>query len=494
MGLKNFILGYSSSQQAASPPEEDTEAWVFFILGQSLAVGTALKSTLSAPLNAPIPNAYIYYKPNATTDNAAAFAVDNGNWEQLTTENNQLTDIAANNWYGPELKMAYDLQAFYQRDIYIIKFGIGDTGLGLESGGGILDWDKDSVAELFHRAFVDYWVVARDKLIDMGLTPIAKGLYWKQGERDALLNASSLIYEPNLEEFFAEARIRVGNPNMLCVIGQINIHLNVRAYFNRVRNAQVAVGAQENNALINEDGYTMSGDNVHYAEYITPGADAAVIFIDASSTDPPPSDNFTAFNGTSNFVRFGDILDSVFSLNDGKFKLRITLNNPSLLSGIKTIIGKFASTGNHRVFFWYTNGADISFQYIMTVGATTNTRTVSWVGALLTGEHIYEMQYDGSIDTNAGLDRCVLLRDEAVQTRSLTGNTGTLGIIFSGSTAQLSFGNLVDSAGTPSTFYHDGQAKDMIIFSGDTNVVELNVPVLSTALDISGNGRNGTFV
>lgn len=493
MGLKHFILGYSSSQQATVPPEEDTEAWVYFINGQSLAVGTALKSTLSAPLNAPIPRAFIYYKPNATTDNAASFAADNGNWEQLTTENNQLTDIAANNWYGPEIKMAYDLQAFYQRDIYIIKFGIGDTGLGLESGGGILDWDKDSVAELYHRALVDYWSVARDKLIAMGKTPIPKGLYWKQGERDALINASSLIYQSNLEEFFAQYRIDVGAPNMLCVIGQINIHLNVRAYFTRVRNAQIAVGAQENNALINEDGYTISGDNVHYAEYITSGADAAAVFIDESETDPP-TDNFTDFNGTSNFVRFGDILDSVFSLNDGKFKLRITLNNPSLVSGIKTIIGKFASTGNQRAIFWYSNGADISFQYIMTVGATTNTRTVTWVGALLTGEHTYEMQYDGAIDTNAGLDRCVLLRDEVAQTRSLTGNTGTLGIIFSGSTAQLSFGNLVDSAGTPSTFYHNGQAKDMIILSGNTDVVELNVPVLSTALDISGNGRNGTFV
>lgn len=493
MGLKNFILSFTRSQTA--PPAEDTEAWVYIMLGQSLVVGTALKSSLSAPLNTTIPNSFIYYKPNASTDNAAAFATDNGNWEPLTTENNQLTDIAANNWYGPEIKMAYDLQAYYGREIYIVKFGIGDTGLGLESGGGILDWDKDSVAELFHRAFVDYWVPARDKLIAMGKTPIAKGLYWKQGERDALLSASSLIYEPNLEELFEEARIRVGNPNMLCVIGQINIHLNVRAYFTRVRNAHIAVGAQENNALINEDGYSMSADNVHYAEYVTSGADAAAVFIDRSETDPPPSDNFTTFNGTSNIVRFGDILDSVFAVSTAKFTLKITLNNPSTLSPAKIMISKFSGTDNQRCFYWFISGSDVQFSYIMQVGTNSNVRTIKWTGALLSGIHNYEVSYDGSIVTNNGLDRCVLKVDDVVQgSKTLDINLGTLtGTLFSGS-AQLAFGAGVNNAGSvTAALYYAGQARDMIILNS-ADVVQMNIPVLSTGLDISGNARHGTFV
>ena len=178
--------------------------------------------------------------------------------------------------------MAYDLQEYYKRDIFIIKFGIGDTALGLEAGAGILDWDKDSVAELYHRAFVDYWIPARNRLLEFGRIPIAKGFFWEQGGRDANLVSQSAIYEPNLIDLFASARTDVGNQNMHCAIGQINIHLNVRPYFTAVKTAQINVGALVNNSLIDEDGYTMAGDNTHYAEYITLGADAAAKFIAAN--------------------------------------------------------------------------------------------------------------------------------------------------------------------------------------------------------------------
>jgi hypothetical protein len=283
-----MILHNLTLAKTAGTSRDKREAWIYFISGQSLAVGNALKSTLSPPLNAPIPNAYIYYKPNSTTDNAAAFATDNGNWEQLTTENNQLTDIAAQNWYGPELKMAYDLQTYYKRDIFIIKFAIGDTALGMESTqgvigqGGLLDWDKDSVSELFHRTFTDYWIPARDKLLSYGRIPIAKGWLWEQGGRDALLAAQAAIYNPNLVDLLLNGRLAVGNPNMHCAIGQININLNVRPHFNSIKAAQISVAALANNSLIDEDAYTMSGDNVHYAEYNTLGADAAAAFIAAN--------------------------------------------------------------------------------------------------------------------------------------------------------------------------------------------------------------------
>ena len=78
------------AKTAGTDPDK-LEAWVYFIHGQSLAVGNALKSTLTPPLSLPIPNSFIYYKPNSTTDDAAAYATDNGEWQPLTTENNQLT-------------------------------------------------------------------------------------------------------------------------------------------------------------------------------------------------------------------------------------------------------------------------------------------------------------------------------------------------------------------------------------------------------------------
>lgn len=288
IGCNDMLIEHNLAMaQQVGASADHREAWCYFINGQSLAVGNALKSTLSPPLNTIIPNAYIYYKPNSTTDNAAAFATDNGHWEQLTTENNQLTDIAANNWYGPELKMAYDLQAYYKREIFIIKFAIGDTALAMEStagnigAGGLLDWDKDSVNELYHRALVDYWIPARNKLISFGRVPIAKGFFWEQGGRDALFSNLAAVYEPNLIDLIASYRTDVNNPTMHCAIGQINIHLNVRPFFSSVKTAQINVAAMANNSLINEDGYTMAGDNTHYAEYNTLGADAAAKFIAA---------------------------------------------------------------------------------------------------------------------------------------------------------------------------------------------------------------------
>lgn len=205
---------------------------------------------------------------------------------------------------------------------------------------------------------------------------------------------------------------------------------------------------------------------------------------------------YTFFNGTTNRLIFGDILDSLFAANDTNFWLELTVNNSSL-TGTRLFVGKSDQGGNQRGFKWFHTNTDIYF-FWSKLGAASGgaIRIIKWAGALLSGEHPYVLKYDGSIDTNDGLDRLTLLRDGGtVGSKTLDTTAGSMGLIFD-NTAQLAVGVAVNSAGTPvvGEGYLSGEAKDFIVRSTAGAVVEINVPNLKTGLDTSGNARHGTWV
>lgn len=200
---------------------------------------------------------------------------------------------------------------------------------------------------------------------------------------------------------------------------------------------------------------------------------------------------YTFFNGTSNRLVFGDILDSLFAVNDTNFWLELTVNNGSL-SGSRTLHAKLASSA--QTFRLYYNNTSVIFYYAM---GASKARTILWTGTdMSSAEHTIVLKYDGSIDTNDGLDRCELLIDGVTQTGAVLSNpTGSLTGTLSNTTSQLSLGIAVNNAGTPNdTLWFSGEAKDMKIRSASGSVVELNIPVLLLGTDSSGNGRNGTWV
>lgn len=206
--------------------------------------------------------------------------------------------------------------------------------------------------------------------------------------------------------------------------------------------------------------------------------------------------DFTFFNGSSNRLIFGDILDSIFAANDTNFWLELTPND-LLLSGSRVIIGKSDSSGNQRSFIWYHLNSDVYFFWSKLGSASGGAiRVIKWAGALSAGEHVLVLKYDGSIDTNDGLDRLTLLVDGGTAgSKTLDTTAGSMGLIFD-STAQLAVGMVVNSAGTPIVGYGylSGEAKDFIVRSTGGTVVEINVPNLKTGLDTSGNARHGTWV
>lgn len=201
----------------------------------------------------------------------------------------------------------------------------------------------------------------------------------------------------------------------------------------------------------------------------------------------------TFFDGTTNRLIFGDILDSLFAANDTNFWLELTINN-ALLTGMRPLVTKWNDSAVQRSFMLYiSGGADVYFGWVGNNSGSVN-RFVKWTGAITSAEHVLVLKYDGSIDTNDGLDRVTLLVDGGTAgSKSLVLTAGSLPQI-NNSTAQLALGCQISSSGTPSTSFYSGEAKDFIVRSTAGSVVEINVPIIKTGTDISGNARNGTWV
>jgi len=192
-------------------------------------------------------------------------------------------------------------------------------------------------------------------------------------------------------------------------------------------------------------------------------------------------------------LRFGDVIEGVWSLNDVKFKLKVTVKNVSL-TGDKTLLGKYSGSDNQRSWAWTIVGDSVQFVWCR-VG-TSASRVIRWTSVLLdTNEHDLEVRYDGSIDTNDGLDRCSLYIDGVLQgSKSLVSSVGVLTGTIINTSAQLCFGANVSAAGVASGAYFSGDAKDLQVLSGVSDTNELEVPVLIEGTDVSGNGIDGTWV
>lgn len=205
--------------------------------------------------------------------------------------------------------------------------------------------------------------------------------------------------------------------------------------------------------------------------------------------------DYTFFNGTTNRLIFGDILDSVFAANDANFWIEVTVNG-SVVSGSRILVSKIDTSANQRSFQWYFTNSDIFFAWFGLGSSSSQVRVIKWAGAMTSGEHTFVLKYDGSNDTGDGLNRLTLLKDGAtVGSKTLDIGGGTWPFNIFNGTAQLAVGVNVTGSGTPSgAAYYSGEGKDFIVRSTAGSVVEINVPNLKTGLDTSGNGRDGTWV
>lgn len=204
---------------------------------------------------------------------------------------------------------------------------------------------------------------------------------------------------------------------------------------------------------------------------------------------------FTFFNGTSNRLIFGDILDSLFATADTNFWIEHTVND-LLLSGNHFLLTKYDSPGTQAQFHYYHSGTDVYFGFTGALNGTI-TRLIKWTNVLTAGEHTLVLKMDMSVDTNNGLDRVTLLIDtvDQVAAKSMAFTNGILQQSIPNGNAQLAVGIYVNNAGTPiGTSFLSGEVKDFIIRSTAGSVVEINIPNLKLGTDTSGNARHGTWV
>jgi len=175
------------------------------------------------------------------------------------------------------------------------------------------------------------------------------------------------------------------------------------------------------------------------------------------------------FDGSNDYVDLGDILDDVFAGADKKFSFSLWVKPASEMTN-NFMIAKCADTAcsedqrqflfrlyNNKPAFLYYCARDAS-TYRGVLGSTPITDLNKWYHLVMT--------YDGSVDTNDGLDRVKIHVDGATESTSLHLSRGTLGAIQNG-TAHLGIGKHLSSSGTNcgSSFYFNGIIDEVRIYN-----------------------------
>ena len=179
------------------------------------------------------------------------------------------------------------------------------------------------------------------------------------------------------------------------------------------------------------------------------------------------------------------IWNTTFAGADKKFSISLWLKSDS--NGFMFIC-KYAdvtSGENQKQFYMSIDAVTNKLKMVYLFNLTgTEYRYIRGSTALaedgLTWYHIV-ITYDGSIDTNNGLDRVQMYVNASAETETLEGNPGNLGNILSG-TARLAIGANLSSDGTTSGYNFDGIIDEVGIWSKVLTQIEV------TSLYNSGNG------
>jgi hypothetical protein len=226
---------------------------VVAIWGQSNGEGRAKLTDLSAEDAArTTPNTYICRR----TETSYALMVKG---------TNQQTDAPTTD-FGPELGMAWEYEdSVPTRDLYFAKYAIGSTYLTPTAGQ---DWATSELEASGH-----FWFALRNLwtlealMLNAGVGPKLRGVFWMQGEQDATADSASLLYMKELRALVDKYREQVADPQAMFCIGRIRDQdpaFDATAVV-QVRLAQVMTGGLDNGTVwIDTDSFALKTDNVHY--------------------------------------------------------------------------------------------------------------------------------------------------------------------------------------------------------------------------------------
>ena len=158
---------------------------------------------------------------------------------------------------GPEMSLARAIaDAAPGTQFVVVKVAYNGTSLAY-------DWDPLRPGSLYFtltQAVSD----AQADLSARGMTSVVDGMFWMQGESDAISLDSANAYQANLTAFIADCRAAFNAPQMPFVLGRIN-QVAGWAYGPTVRAAEVAVADADPLAdWVDTDALPLFVDNVHY--------------------------------------------------------------------------------------------------------------------------------------------------------------------------------------------------------------------------------------
>lgn len=131
----------------------------------------------------------------------------------------------------------------------------------------------------------------------------------------------------------------------------------------------------------------------------------------------------TRFNGTDNLMYAGDNLNNVFAGADKKFSITASITGYST-SVTQNILVKYANLSDQRQLIFDMIQGKPGFLYQNLLGPIH--RIVRADLSIGSGPHVITINYDGSIDTNDGLDRVSIRVDGNSVAVSLTNTSGAL--------------------------------------------------------------------
>jgi cysteine-rich repeat protein len=241
---------------------------VFILAGQSNAVGYGSEaSLLPPPLDMPQTDVRFWF------DEGPFFAlfdpslrIDSGDMLvalQYQSDPSGLTFATTNDGFGSEIKLGRTLADALALDVAIVKFAVSGSSLAV-------DWNPATAGSLYHQMRDDV-AGALAALAAAGDSGQVAGVFWMQGEADAMTSDAAAAYETNLTSFIGQLRTDFASTGLPFVLGRINVNIDMSCCFSfpykdDVRTAQANVaGAVSRTVMVDTDDLPLIDDSIHFA-------------------------------------------------------------------------------------------------------------------------------------------------------------------------------------------------------------------------------------
>jgi hypothetical protein len=180
-------------------------------------------------------------------------------------------------------------------------------------------------------------------------------------------------------------------------------------------------------------------------------------------------DQAIMFDGMFSYASLQDSLNHVFSTVDATFSISLWHKTGDALPNLSPLICKYAHTGcgnvqrqwalliaaNEGIRFYFASTPDnVNYRSVSTLSDSVANQPQTWYHIVTT--------YDGSLDSNNGLDRVKIYVDNVLQEDTLNFAEGTLGDSITTGIARIGLMNYVNPEGGSCGPYHAPGALDDI--------------------------------